>query len=222
MPGFLGRIPGPGQGGAATPPLLWDPLIRLSHWTIAGVVIANGLLLKPGGVPHLWLGWIALAVLALRLLWGLIGPTEARLTSFLPNPVAAMSHLADLVRGRPRHYPSHNPAGALMVWALWALLAVVLATGLTMTEGKTPWRLAEEKAAVAAGDWSVLVLESDEGDEDGEESEVGEMLEEVHELAANLMLVLALLHVAGVAVESRLMRRNLLRAMTIGPGSTPK
>lgn len=189
----------------------WDPVVRLTHWSIAAAVIANGLLTKPGGTVHVWIGWTAMAVLALRLLWGMIGPREARFTSFLPDPRAALSHLTDLVRGRPEEHTSHNPAGALMAYALWACLAVVIATGLVMTGGKSPVTIAEEKAAVAAGDWSVLA--NDGGGADHDEDGLGAAAEEVHEVMANLMLLLAMIHVAGVAVESRALGRNLVRGM---------
>ncbi|UFI04242.1 cytochrome b/b6 domain-containing protein [Roseibium aggregatum] len=201
--------------GAQSPPELWDPLVRISHWLIAVAVIANGLLNKPGGTIHIWIGWGVLALLALRFVWGFLGPAEARFSAFPPDPRAAVSHLIDLVRGNPRHYRSHNPAGAIMVYALWACLVVVTGTGLYMTGAKSPITIAEEKAAVAAGDWSVLVKDDD--DEKGEDSKVlGEAAKEVHEIAANLMLVLALIHVAGVAVESRATRRNLVRPMLVG------
>ncbi|MBO6857400.1 cytochrome b/b6 domain-containing protein [Roseibium sp.] len=201
--------------GAQSPPELWDPLVRISHWLIAVAVIANGLLNKPGGTIHIWIGWGVLALLALRFVWGFLGPAEARFSAFPPDPRAAVSHLIDLVRGSPRHYRSHNPAGAIMVYALWACLVVVTGTGLYMTGAKSPITIAEEKAAVAAGDWSVLVKDDD--DERGEDSKVlGEAAKEVHEIAANLMLVLALIHVAGVAVESRATRRNLVRPMLVG------
>ncbi|MFB9173438.1 cytochrome b/b6 domain-containing protein [Roseibium salinum] len=202
----------PRGAGAKSPPASWDPLVRISHWLIAAAVIANGLIVKPGGTIHIWIGWAVLGLLLLRLAWGLLGPAEARFSTFPPDPRAALSHLVDLVRGRPREYPSHNPAGAMMAYALWACLAVVTVTGLVMTEAKSPITIAEEKAAVAAGDWSVLVGADDsEGDED-----LGEVVEEVHEVTANLMLFLALLHVAGVAVESRALRRNLVRSMIFG------
>lgn len=216
----------PGAGGLNQPPVLWDPLVRITHWGVALVVVLNGLLVKPGGLAHLWAGWVALALLALRLIWGFVGPKPARFGTFLPDPVGAMRHLSGLLRGRVQEYPSHNPAGALMVWALWASLAVVIATGLVMTDGKTPMRMADEKAAVAAGDWSVLVTEGDdEASENGAlengagkngEGESGEMIQEIHEVFANLILLLAVLHIGGVLIESRALGRNLVRPMTIG------
>jgi cytochrome b len=202
-------------------PALWDPLVRISHWGIAVVVIGNGLLTKGGGVSHVALGWIGMALLLIRLLWGLIGPAEARFSAFPPNPVAALQHLAQLLTGRPKGHASHNPAGAMMAYALWAMLAVVIATGLVMTGGASPMKIAEQQATLETGDWSTLAPASGEAENEaegeGDESWVGE----VHEVAANLMLVLAVLHVAGVVVESRLMRRNLVAPMIAGSRRSP-
>jgi cytochrome b len=210
------------KGAHAAPdaPRSWDFVVRLTHWTIAAAVIANGLLTKAGGVWHVWIGWIAMGALALRLIWGLVGTRQARFAAFPPDPKAALGHLSALARGRAAEHPSHNPAGALMAYAFWACLAVVVATGLTMTGGKSPMTVAAEKAAVAAGDWSALVDDTAPGDHDGDE-ESGEtaldsIAEALHESAANLMLALALVHVAGVAVESRALGRNLALGMTVG------
>jgi cytochrome b len=189
----------------------WDPLLRLAHWGIAGVVLANYAFTKEGGSVHIALGWAGMALLLLRLIWGFVGPREARFASFPPNPMAALRHLGGLLRGKAPQYPSHNPAGALMAYALWACLAVLMLTGLGMS-GLSPFAQADLEAAVAEGDWSVLVEE--DGDAEGE-SPYADVLEEVHEVAANLILILAFLHVAGVAVESRALRRNLLAPMLI-------
>ncbi|QQM31395.1 cytochrome b/b6 domain-containing protein [Martelella lutilitoris] len=205
-----------GGGAKVAPPDPWDPLVRISHWTIAAAVIINGLLSKPGGTVHVWVGWIAMSVLAIRLGWGLLGPREARFSAFPPDPKAAVSHLLSVIRGKPREYPSHNPAGAMMVYALWAMLAVVIATGLIMTDAKSPITIAEERAAVEQGDWSSLANRS-AGDDSDDSLAQSDIVKGVHETAANLMLILALIHVAGVAVESHALRRNLVRPMIKGP-----
>lgn len=192
---------------------LWDPVVRLTHWSVAVIVLVNALLTDGGSPLHVWMGWAGMALLALRLLWGLVGPAEARFSAFPPSLRGAMSHLADLVAGRARTYSSHNPAGALMAYALWATLAVLTATGLVMTGGRTPMEMETVRAAVRAGDWSVLV---DEGEDGGSDGAWKEAAEEVHDMSGNLILILAFLHVAGVAVESRALRRNLLQAMLFG------
>jgi cytochrome b len=204
------------SGGAVAPPV-WDPVVRISHWAIAVAVVVNGLIDKPGGGLHVWIGWSVIGLLAIRFAWGVLGPAEARFSAFPPDPRGALSHLVDLLRGRPREYASHNPAGAIMAYALWACLVVVTATGLVMTEGKSPVTISEERAAVAAGDWSALVTEGDAAEDRGDGA-FREIAGDVHAVVANLMLVLALVHVAGVAVESRALGRNLVRPMTTGRG----
>lgn len=197
----------------ARPPRLWDPIVRLTHWGVAVAVLLNALVNDGGSLVHVTLGWMVMALLLLRLVWGVLGPSEARFSAFPPNPVAALRHLRQLAGGRVRHYPSHNPAGALMIYAFWATLAAAIATGLILTGGATPMQVAADKAAVASGDWSALIREDggDEGD-----SPLREVAGEVHEVASNLLLVLAALHIAGVFVEGRAMRRNLVAPMLFG------
>ncbi|WVT76403.1 cytochrome b/b6 domain-containing protein (plasmid) [Sinorhizobium chiapasense] len=201
--------------GAVQPPNPWDPLVRISHWAIAAAVITNGFITKPGSTAHLWVGWAVIGVFASRLIWGVVGPAEARFNAFPPSPAAAVRHIGNLLRGGAREYPSHNPAGAIMVYALWACLTLVTATGLFMTDGKSPTTIAEDRAAVAAGNWPVLVNPCSESN-DGESQFYTRVAGEVHELAANLLLVLATVHVGGVFVESRALGRNLIRPMIAG------
>jgi cytochrome b len=197
------------------PPSLWDPVVRITHWGIAVSVLVNAALDEGGSLLHVSLGWLVMALLVLRLIWGALGPAEARFSAFPPNPVAALRHLVQLASGRVAHYPSHNPAGAMMAYAFWACLAVVTVTGLIMTGGATPMRVAEEKAAVASGDWSALIKES-EGESSDKDKSLRHTAEEVHEVVANLLLLLAAVHVAGVFLESRAMRRNLVAPMVLG------
>jgi cytochrome b len=203
-------------GASIAPPSLWDPVVRLTHWGVAIAVLGNALVNEGGSLTHVSLGWLAMALLLMRLVWGVLGPSEARFSAFPPNPVAAVRHMGQLFSGRVDHYPSHNPAGALMAYAFWATLTVVIGTGLVMTGGATPMQVAKEKAAVASGDWSALIKAGDSSETD--DTSLRHTAEEIHEMAANLLLVLAVLHVAGVLVESRALRRNLLAPMLLGKG----
>lgn len=199
----------------AAAPALWDPVVRLTHWGIALAVVINAAVSEGGSLTHVSLGWLAMALLIMRLVWGVLGPAEARFSAFPPNPAAAVRHLRQLWSGKVRHYPSHNPAGALMIYAFWATLTVVIATGLYLTGGATPMRIADQKAAVASGDWSALIAE-DAGESSDEDKDARHTAEEIHEVAANLLLFLAALHLAGVILESRAMRRNLVAPMLLG------
>jgi cytochrome b len=194
----------------------WDPLVRIAHWGIALAVVLNGLLVEGGSLVHVWLGYAALALLGLRLIWGFVGPVEARFSSFPPSLSAARAHVADIREGRRERRATHNPLGALMAYALWGMLAVVALTGVAMQADPFP----EGEQSAAAYDQPWEAHEDDEDDAGGGEQEGNEVLEEVHEIAANILLILAALHVAGVAFESRRLGINLVRPM-IG-GGTPR
>lgn len=60
----------------------WDPIVKLTHWGIVAAVIGNALVTEEGSGWHIWIGYGLAALLALRLLWGLVGPREARFGSF--------------------------------------------------------------------------------------------------------------------------------------------
>lgn len=107
---------------------VWDPLVRLIHWSVAVAVFLNAAVLDEDGSAHEVVGYIAAGLVLTRLVWGLIGPRHARLAAFPPNPAAAMRHLAGLLKRQVPAHLSHNPLGALMVYNLWA---TVLALGLT-------------------------------------------------------------------------------------------
>jgi cytochrome b len=69
----------------------WDPVVKLTHWSIALAVLANAVFTEEGSANHVWVGYGLAAILGLRLLWGLIGPAEARFGAFPSSPRRAVS-----------------------------------------------------------------------------------------------------------------------------------
>ncbi|MCB2129483.1 MAG: cytochrome b/b6 domain-containing protein [Rhodobacteraceae bacterium] len=206
---------------AGDPPVLWDGVVRISHWAVATVVIANAIITDGGSPVHVWLGWLGMIALAIRLIWGILGPHEARFASFPPRPRAAIVHMAELLRGKPSEYPSHNPAGAMMIYALWSTLAAVILSGLILTGGATPMEVARQNAAVAAGDWAAIAANSASDEEQALSRGERHLVGLVHETGGNLLLILAVLHVGGVLAESVALRRNLIRPMVAGNRQQP-
>jgi len=206
------------MSSAVHAPRRWDPLVRITHWGIAAAVVINRLVTEGGSQAHVWIGLALAALLALRLGWGFVGPVEARFTSFPPSPRRAVEHVRDILAGRHVSHRSHNPLGALMVYALWASLAVVIASGIAMT-GFPPKVHAEGGERPAAVSTVLMDEDEDTGEGEGEAGgESGEIAEEVHEIAANLLLVLAGLHLVGVAFETRRGGRQIVLAMIGGKG----
>ena len=112
---------------------VWDILVRVTHWTVAVLVIAELTVIDEDWALHRWIGYTVLGLVALRLLWGLVGTRHARFAAFPASLAGARAHLGDLLRGRRETHLSHNPLGALMAYNLWAALIAVGVTGWLMT-----------------------------------------------------------------------------------------
>lgn len=195
----------------------WDPVVRLTHWLIVAGVVVNALVTEEGSSPHVWVGYVIASTLALRLIWGVMGPAEARFSAFPPSPRRVLAHLGDIAAGRSTEHPSHNPLGALMVYAIWGTLAAIVVSGIIMAApgGGHDEGGAARAAAVTFN--TPAVPDDDEGDEaQGHEDEAESPLAELHEVAVNLLYVLIVLHIAGVAFETRRSGRHILMAMLPG------
>ena len=120
--------------------VVWDPLVRLIHWSLALSILLNSTVMDGESAPHEWIGYVAVGLIGTRLIWGLLGSRHARLSAFPPNPVAALRHLVALSKGDKTVYLSHNPLGALMVYNIW--LTVLLLGGNRLHDGHDPvfWR----------------------------------------------------------------------------------
>ncbi|POF34260.1 cytochrome b/b6 domain-containing protein [Roseibium marinum] len=120
-----------GRSGARTF-AVWDPLVRLVHWCLALAILLNGAILDGDSPLHEIVGYMAFALVATRVVWGLIGTGPARFAAFPPNPAAALRHLRLMVCGKGPVHLSHNPLGALMAYNIWATVLVLVATGYLM------------------------------------------------------------------------------------------
>lgn len=111
---------------------VWDPLVRLFHWTVALGCIANLTVLRELKSAHRYVGYVILAAVAIRLVWGVVGSRHARFADFAPSPRRLLDYLSALVRGREPRYVGHNPAGAVMMLALIGLVGACGVTGWMM------------------------------------------------------------------------------------------
>ncbi|WP_097459179.1 cytochrome b/b6 domain-containing protein [Mangrovitalea sediminis] len=194
---------------------VWDPLLRLFHWSLVVSFAIAYLTGDEEGELHVLSGYVVSGLIAFRILWGIVGPRHARFSDFVTGPGKVVAYLRSLAGGKPQHYLGHNPAGGYMVIALLIALAVTCYSGLAAygAEGHGP--LADGTSLPIASAYADEDNEGMENDHEGMEG--GESAwEEIHETAANLTLALVFLHIAGVFVSSRLHRENLVRAMITG------
>jgi len=105
---------------------VWDLPVRLFHWTLAGLILFSWWSVHNDHTDwHIWSGCAILTLLIFRLLWGFVGSSTARFSSFVRGPRA----IAGYWRGKWRGI-GHNPVGALSVLALLAAVAVQVGLGL--------------------------------------------------------------------------------------------
>ncbi len=108
---------------------MWDPLVRVLHWTVAAACLADLFVLDASWWPHRWVGYYVWAAVAARVAWGFLGPAHARFADFVPGPSQLAAYARALRRGdEPRHL-GHNPLGALMILFLLVLLFAICLTG---------------------------------------------------------------------------------------------
>jgi len=108
---------------------VWDLPTRLFHWSLAATTMALVATAKLGGNAmewHLRLGYVMLALLVFRLVWGLVGGRWSRFASFLSPPPRLWRYL----RGGGEDDVGHSPLGALSVFALLTVLLLQVGSGL--------------------------------------------------------------------------------------------
>mgnify|MGYP000874986996 CR=1 FL=1 len=176
---------------------VWDLPVRLFHWTLVAVIAALWASGEFGKLDiHMQLGAGALALVAFRLAWGVVGSRTARFADFIRGPGAVLAHLRGALPARV----GHNPLGALSVLLL---LTLVLAQGVTglftsddiMTEGP----LAQFVSAKTVS-----------------------LLSTVHRVGFKVLLAAIGLHLAAIAFYRLAKRENLLTPMITGTTSAPE
>jgi cytochrome b len=174
---------------------VWDPFVRVFHWTLV-VAFAVAYLLTEEDVlqVHVWAGYLVGGLIVARVIWGFIGPEHARFADFLYSPANTLRYVRDLVLFRAERHLGHSPGGGAMVVLLLLFLAATVGTGLVVYGG-------EQQAGPLAGMFT---------------KEFSESFEEVHEVIANITLVLIIAHVAAVILASFVFRENLVRSMVTG------
>lgn len=139
---------------------VWDPAVRAFHWSLVILFTANAFFTEDESTLHEYVGYAIAALLAFRILWGLIGPRYARFSSFPPSPSGAMEQLTDMATGRKRIHLGHTPLGALMIYNLILTLGVICLSGWLMTTDAywgVEWPEELHEAAVLWAEISVVV-----------------------------------------------------------------
>jgi cytochrome b len=112
---------------------VWDPLVRIFHWTLVAAFATAWLSAEHWGLLHRSAGYLIAGLVVIRILWGFVGPRHARFTDFVRGPSTVLAFLRDTLRLRAPRHLGHNPAGGAMVVALLLALFVITGSGIMMT-----------------------------------------------------------------------------------------
>ena len=175
---------------------VWDAPVRIVHWLVALAMPALWWTAETGQLEwHRRLGYAVLGLIVFRLIWGFVGGSTARFSSFVRGPRAVIAYARKLVRGEPLAMVGHNPMGG---WSVIALLALVLAeTRLGL--------FSVDVDGLESGPLSRLV-----------DFDQGRLAAHWHHWLFNALLVLIGLHLAAIAFYALAKRDNLVRPMLTG------
>ena len=178
---------------------VWAWSTRVFHWGLV-VSVIGGLYLGEfrsfSNINlHFYFGYATLALVAFRLLLGVIGPPNMRLGALFPSIRALFSYSTHLFRRRPSGVAGHNPMGALSVLAMIVSLLVQCATGL----------IAEDDSLFAEGPLRDFVSSS-----------TSLTANAVHYWNSRILMALIALHIAALLFYLFWKRENLVKPMISG------
>lgn len=107
---------------------IWDRLIRFIHWSVAVLFLLNFWAFEAGEDLHEIVGYMIAGLLVVRIIWGCYGSQNAVFSNFFPTP----SRLKHYFQNSETRHPvagGHNPLGALMVFLMLFLLALLSFSG---------------------------------------------------------------------------------------------
>lgn len=177
---------------------VWDLPVRMFHWSLVlGFVLAYVTAEFHILDVHVLIGYGLVFLLVFRVFWGFAGNQYARFKSFVFGPKETMEYMRSLRTGHPAHYYGHNPAGALMVFGLIAILAAIFMSGLVTL-------------ATVDYEGPLLFLANEVSDE------TAYFFRHAHDFFVDVALLMIPLHLLGVISGSIQHKENLVRSMVTG------
>lgn len=123
------------------PVLIWDLPTRLFHWLLsAGFIAAAVIALAMGEHSplfpyHAIIGLTIALMVALRIMWGIVGTRYARFGSFVFGPGAVVEYMKGAMLGGGKRHIGHNPGSAVAIFALLGLVLALAVTGFMLGQG---------------------------------------------------------------------------------------
>ncbi|KZN40481.1 hypothetical protein N474_21610 [Pseudoalteromonas luteoviolacea CPMOR-2] len=168
---------------------VWDGFIRGFHWLLVigiAVLYFSG---EEGWLDlHFVVGYLLLALMMTRIVWGFIGSETAKLRGLFHSP----KHIVRALKSKSQHV-GHNPAGSIMVLLFFVLIFIQLISGLMTTDD-----ILMEGPLVSYISY-----------------ELAELAGDIHHFNIDLLLTAIVFHVAAIVIY-RIKGVNLLKSLITG------
>ncbi len=172
---------------------VWDLPTRLFHWLLVALIGFSWWSAENQRLEwHIWSGLAILTLLIFRLLWGFIGSSTARFSSFVRGPRTVIAYVRD-VRGW--RAIGHTPLGALSVIALLLLIGAQTVLGLFNTDDD----------GLVEGPLAPLIS-----------FDASDRVNALHDQLFDVLLVLIALHIGAVLFYRLLLGKRHIRPMITG------
>ncbi|MFO1502992.1 MAG: cytochrome b/b6 domain-containing protein [Steroidobacteraceae bacterium] len=187
---------------------VWDLPLRMFHWLLVLNIAASWYTAENGEEYlnvgdrafayieiHFFLGYLALALVAFRIIWGFVGPKHARFSSFLAGPKKFFGYAGTVLRRDAKPSIGHNPLGGWMVALMLAMIGSQAFTGLFMIDSSDIY------PAIYHGAVS---------------SDLGSIFGRFHHINFDVLLWVISLHVLAIVFYAVYKRQNLVHPMVTG------
>jgi len=173
---------------------VWDPLVRLFHWSLVIACITAYITQEENYDLHLQSGYLLIGLICFRIAWGFIGSPHARFSDFIYSPTTLINYLKASRSHQAKRYLGHNPAGGVMVVLMIIVLLVITLSGVALDA-------AENRAGPLSG--TQLFLYTD-------------IINVIHNLSTHIATAMVVLHILGVIFSGKAHNENLVLAMITG------
>lgn len=164
----------------------WPVLIRILHWIVALGVILNLLVLEGRELPHEIFGYLALAAVLARIVYGFVGDHLGHFRKVPVRPSVILSQLKEEFYATPHHSQksaSHNALAWGAYAVVWLCILNLSLSGFMM-----------ELDAYWGEDW----------------------VEEWHFWSSDILKIMIILHFLGIIIDSVRLKRHTALAMVTG------
>ena len=178
---------------------VWPIYTRIIHWLIASSFTLAFIFSLTENLLnlHVAVGIIFGLMLVYRIIWGFIGPQYAKFSTLKLSLTELKFYFVEKVRNRWREIPAgHNPASSWFTLIVLSVGSVVSITGLLL------YGIQEGKGYLGfLNNHFYMYMD---------------LLYSIHMIASYVLLVWAIIHIAGVLVEQYYHKTNMMFAMITG------